>query len=51
MKDFLCKPVGIVEYSYFAKTIDGRFETKCLSCPPEIENEGYYCIWEFELKN
>jgi hypothetical protein len=49
LADFPCKSVGIVEYSYFAKTIDERFETKCLSCPPEIENNDYYCIWEFML--
>lgn len=51
LPDFPCKSVGIVEYSYFAKTIDERFETKCLSCPPEIEDEGYYCVWEFVLGN
>lgn len=49
LPDFPCKSVGIVEYSYFAKTIDERFETKCISCPPEIENEDYYCIWEFTI--
>jgi hypothetical protein len=51
LKDFPCKSVGIVEYSYFAKTIDDRFETKCLSCPPDINDNDYYCIWEFKLKN
>lgn len=50
LPDFPCKSVGIVEYSYFAKTIDERFETRCLSCPPEIEMDDYYCVWEFELK-
>jgi len=49
LKDFPCKSVGIVEYSYFAKTIDERFETKCLSCPPEITDNDYYCVWEFTL--
>jgi hypothetical protein len=49
MPDFPCKSVGIVEYSVFAKDIDNRFETKCLSCPPEIEDDGYHCIWEFTL--
>jgi hypothetical protein len=49
LDDFPCKSVGIVEYSYFAKTIDERFETRCISCPPEITNPDYYCIWQFTL--
>lgn len=50
LPDFPCKSVGIVEYSYFAKTIDERFETECLSCPPDISDKDYYCIWQFRLK-
>lgn len=50
LDDFPCKSVGIVEYSVFAQNIDSRFETKCISCPPEIENEDYHCIWEFTMK-
>lgn len=34
LPDFPCKPVGIVEYSEFAKTIDPRIRTTCLTCPP-----------------
>jgi len=51
LPDFPCKSVGIVEYSFFAKTIDDRFETECISCPPEITNNDYYCIWEFILNS
>jgi len=51
LPDFPCKSVGIVEYGYFAKTIDSRFETECISCPPEITNPDYYCIWRFTLKD
>ena len=50
LDDFPCKSVGIVEYSYFAKTIDSRFKTECISCPPEIEDEGYYCVWKFVVE-
>lgn len=50
LPDFPCKSVGIVEYGYFAKTIDDRFESECISCPPEITNPDYYCIWRFTLK-
>jgi hypothetical protein len=50
LKDFPCKQVGIVEYSLFAKTIDDRFETEVVSCPPDITNKDYYCFWRFTLK-
>lgn len=44
-----CKPVGEVEYSGFAKTIDSRFETECVSCYPEITDDSCACIWRFTL--
>lgn len=50
LPDFPCKPVGIVEYSNFAQTIDPRFETRCICCPPDEHPEEYYCAWEFKLK-
>ena len=50
MPDFPCKPVGLVEYSGFARTIDPRIETKCLACPPDPHPEEYYCAWEFKIR-
>jgi len=50
LEDFPCKSVGMVEYANFAKTIDERFATRCISCPPGITNADYYCIWQFTLK-
>ena len=50
LPDFPCKKVGIPEYSLFAKTIDPRIETKCITCPPDSHPEEYYCAWEFTLK-
>jgi hypothetical protein len=50
LNDFPCKSVGMVEYGYFAETIDERFETTVISCPPDVTNEDYYCIWKFTLK-
>lgn len=45
---FPCKPVGIVEYSRFAETIDPRIRTRCLQCPPdETAGTGCICAWEF----
>ena len=51
LPDFPCKPVGIVEYGDFAKTIDPRIETKCICCPPDSHPEEYWCSWEFTLKD
>jgi len=47
--DFPCKPVGEVEYKYFAKTIDERIETKCICCPPDKHPDEYFCGWEFTI--
>lgn len=49
--DFPCKSVGIVEYSYFAKTIDHRIETECLYCPPDNHPEDSWCAWRFKIKD
>jgi hypothetical protein len=50
LPDFPCRPVGIVEYSGFAKTIDPRIETRCLVCPPDPHPPDAWCVWEFTLK-
>jgi hypothetical protein len=49
LPDFPCRPVGLVEYSGFARTIDPRIETRCLACPPGPHPPEYYCAWEFKL--
>lgn len=49
LPDFPCKPVGLVEYSGFAKTIDPRIRTTCITCPPDKHPKEYYCAWEFEI--
>jgi hypothetical protein len=46
---FPCKSVGIVEYAYFAHSIDPRFKTEVIHCPPDIRPEGCYCTWQFTL--
>lgn len=45
-----CKSVGLVEYGGFAKVIDDRFETECLSCYPEITRPDSNCVWKFTLR-
>ena len=49
LPDFPCKPVGLVEYSGFAKTIDPRIRTTCIACPPDAHPDEYYCAWAFEI--
>ena len=49
---FPCKSVGIVEYSEFARTIDGRIKTECIGCPPdEHAGRDFYCGWRFSLRD
>ncbi len=45
---FPCDSVGIVEFSQFARTVDPRITTRCLSCPPN-RVDGSYCAWEFTV--
>lgn len=45
-----CKPVGIVEYSEFAKVIDSRFVCECISCYPDITDKTCCCVWKFTLQ-
>jgi hypothetical protein len=47
---FPCKQVGIVEYTTFAFTIDPRFQTTCLTCPPDPRPPDHHCAWRFTLK-
>jgi hypothetical protein len=49
LPDFPCKPVGLVEYAGFARTIDPRIQTTCLSCPPDHKAETHWCEWEFRI--
>lgn len=49
LADFPCKPVGILEYSEFARTVDPRIKTTCIACPPDNHPEEFYCAWAFEI--
>lgn len=49
LPDFPCKPVGLVEYANFASTIDARFQTECIACPPDPHPDEYWCAWKFTL--
>jgi hypothetical protein len=49
LADYPCKSGGLVEYSYFAKTIDKRIITECIGCPPDEHPDKWYCAWKFSL--
>ena len=49
MTAFPCKPVGVVEYTGFAKTIDPRIRTRAIAAPPDEYNGEFWCGWEFTL--
>jgi hypothetical protein len=49
MPEFPCQSVGLVEFPVFARTIDSRIKTKCLSCPPGTLPGTPYCSWKFTL--
>ena len=49
MAQFPCRSVGMVEFPLFARTIDARIMTTCLSCPPETLPGTPYCSWKFTL--
>lgn len=44
-----CKEVGIIEYGEFAREIDARITTECVSCYPDITDHDCACIWRFTL--
>ena len=46
-----CKPVGIIEYTGFAKVIDNRFTCECISCYPDITDKNCNCVWKFTLND
>ena len=47
---FPCKSVGIVEYSYFAYTIDYRIKTIPIAAPPDDLPEEFHCAWKFKIE-
>ncbi|MFO7931172.1 MAG: DUF6125 family protein [Desulfosalsimonas sp.] len=49
LPDYPCKSAGLVEYTYFARAIDGRITTECIGCPPDDHPEQWYCAWRFSI--
>ena len=50
LPDYPCKSAGLVEYAYFARTIDPRIETECIGCPPDSHPDTWFCAWRFLIK-
>ncbi len=50
LDDYPCKSAGLVEYTYFARTVDSRIKTECIGCPPDDHPEEWFCAWKFSLE-
>lgn len=49
LQDYPCKSAGLVEYTYFARTVDSRIKTECIGCPPDEHPEEWFCAWKFSI--
>ena len=49
LPDYPCKSAGIVEFPTFARMIDSRIKTECLSCPPDEHPREWVCAWRFYI--
>lgn len=49
LPSFPCRCIGIVEFDVFARTVDHRFHTTCMQCPPDQISAGGWCEWQFKL--
>jgi hypothetical protein len=49
LPDYPCKSAGIAEFETFAKTIDPRIRTDCISCPPDEHPKEWVCAWRFYI--
>jgi len=49
LDDYPCKSGGMVEYTYFARSIDKRINTECIGCPPDDHPDDWFCAWRFYM--
>jgi hypothetical protein len=49
LPDYPCKSAGMVEFETFARTIDPRIKTDCISCPPDKHPKEWVCAWRFYI--
>jgi hypothetical protein len=49
LPDYPCKSAGLAEFPAFAKMIDPRIGTECISCPPDEHPKEWLCAWRFYI--
>jgi hypothetical protein len=49
LSDYPCKSAGVVEFPAFARMIDSRIRTECISCPPDEHPKEWFCAWRFYI--
>jgi len=49
LPDYPCKSAGVVEFPAFARMIDSRIRTECISCPPDEHPKAWVCAWRFYI--
>ena len=47
LPDYPCKSAGVAEFPAFARMIDSRIRTECISCPPDEHPKAWVCAWRF----
>ena len=49
LPDYSCKSAGLIGFSEFARMIDSRIKTECISCPPDEHPKAWVCTWRFYM--
>jgi hypothetical protein len=49
LPDYPCKSAGMAEFKTFARTIDPRIKSDCISCPPDEHPKEWVCAWRFYI--
>ena len=47
---FPCKTMKLGLLSNIASVVEPRAQVRCLNCPPDPHQEGFWCKWELSLK-
>jgi Family of unknown function (DUF6125) len=47
---FPCKTMKLELLSSITKVVEPRAVVRCLNCPPDPHQEGFWCKWELRLK-
>jgi hypothetical protein len=47
---FPCKTMKLDLLSSITKVVESRAVVRCLNCPPDPHQEGFWCKWELRLK-